>query len=182
MKRKVLLLLSFIICYGFAGQSQGIKVGDVLHVTSSTKALNYSAPTANFSNFKSRLTIIDFFGTWCVPCLKALPHLTQLKEKFSSDLSVVLVSNETEAQLIKFIKARPAFAFPVLVDEKNVWNDAFSPPSLPYTAVINRRGPCDSPDRCGFYHGNFHTGMAEWGRSKCSRNQPCSNISQTAND
>lgn len=140
MNRKILIVASLILCSGFVAQSQGIKVGDVMQVTSSTKALNYSTSTAGFNNFKNRLTIIDFFRTWCVPCLKALPHLTQLKEKFGNDLSIVLVSNETEAQLTKFIKARPNFSFPVLVDEKNIWNDAFAPPSLPYTAVLNSEG------------------------------------------
>lgn len=132
----MLAALFFVI----ALQAQGIRVGDEVPVTLPAKAINWSASTASLASFKSRLTVVDFFGTWCVPCLKALPHLKASKEKFVGDVSVVLVSNETESQLTKFISARPGFAFPVLVDEKNAWNNLFQPPSLPYTAVVNAEG------------------------------------------
>ena len=139
IKKWITILAVFIVMVAPA-QAQGINVGDAVPPGSQAKALNYSSPSASIGSFRSRLTIVDFFGTWCLPCLKALPHLKTLKEKFGSDLGVVLVSNESEAQLTKFIAGRPGFAFPVLVDEKSEWNNLFQPPSLPYTAVVNEEG------------------------------------------
>ncbi|MBX9733906.1 MAG: hypothetical protein K2X37_07570 [Chitinophagaceae bacterium] len=35
------------------------------------------------NNPNTKITIIDFFGTWCAPCLKALPHLAELKKNLA---------------------------------------------------------------------------------------------------
>lgn len=114
-----------------SGQN-GVAPGDAIGNLSANKVLN----NTSFTGLNQGLTIVDFFGTWCVPCLKALPHLAKLKADFANDLTIVLVSNEGEPQLQKFIAARSGFAFPVVVDAANEWNNRFAPPALPYTVVV----------------------------------------------
>ncbi|MFX5705810.1 thioredoxin domain-containing protein, partial [Acinetobacter baumannii] len=44
---------------------------------------------ANFPHANNpQLTVIDFFGTWCAPCIKALPHLQELKQKFNDSITI----------------------------------------------------------------------------------------------
>ena len=117
----------------------GLKKGDALQNMEITKILNYTTGKTSFYNLQNTITIIDFFGTWCVPCLKALPQLASIKQKYKG-IGIVLVSNESEVHLNKFIKTRPDFSFPVIVDENNQWNNLFQPPALPYTVVINKSG------------------------------------------
>ncbi len=114
----------------------GLTKGDAVQNLPIKKLLNSVSPMTSSAAFGNRLTIVDFFGTWCVPCLRALPHLTELKDGFKNEVAIVLVSNETEAQLTKFIKARANFSFPVIVDEDNGWNGTFQPPALPYTVIV----------------------------------------------
>ncbi|MEO9099301.1 MAG: DUF547 domain-containing protein, partial [Ginsengibacter sp.] len=102
-----------------------------------TKILNYHSTAASLNDLKSQLTVIDFFGTWCVPCVRALPHLKELQNKFKNKLSVILVSNEDEGKLTKFINARLPFPFPVIADPENKFISLFQPPSYPYTIVLN---------------------------------------------
>ena len=137
-----ILLFAFALCllYLPAISQTGIKKGDAIENIEVKKILNYPSSITYFSSLQNKITLVDFFGTWCVPCIKALPHLTEIKQKFKDDVGIVLISNETEAQLTKFIKARINFLFPVIVDENNEWNNLFQPPSLPYTVVINRSG------------------------------------------
>lgn len=118
----------------------GLKVGSVPPNIEVNKVLNYPSAKASFKDLQNKITIVDFFGTWFVRCLRALPHLTKIKQKFKNDIRIVLVSDESEAQLTKFIKARSGFSFPVIVDENHQWNNLFQPPSLPYTVVINKSG------------------------------------------
>lgn len=113
-----------------------LTTGDAVGNIAIKKLLNSPAPLPSTNRFASKLTIVDFFGTWCVPCLRALPKLTALKEQFGADVNIVLVSNETEEQLAKFIQARKSFSFPVIVDEENEWTNRFQPPSLPYTVIL----------------------------------------------
>lgn len=99
--------------------------------------LNAPAPPALFA--EQRLTLLDFFGTWCLPCLRALPHLDSLERQFAGKAMVVMVSNEKTAALQRFLQARPGFRFPVLADSSERWNQYFRPPALPYTVVLRGR-------------------------------------------
>ena len=57
---------------------------------------------------------------------KSPASFAALKHQFKEELNIVLVSNETEAQLAKFIKARKDFTFPVIVDESNIGTQLFN--------------------------------------------------------
>ena len=114
--------------------------GDVVQNMELKNILNHSSSSSSFNNLRNELTIVDFFGTWCVPCLKALPHLSKIKQQFKDQVNIVLVSNESETQLSGFIKKRSNFLFPVIVDETGAFTNLFSPPSLPYTVIVNKDG------------------------------------------
>lgn len=136
------ITISILFCFYF-GSSFSQKIytqGDVVQNMEIKKILNHSLAASSFNNLRNELTILDFFGTWCVPCLKALPHLSKIKQQFKDRVNVVLVSNESEAQLASFIKKRSNFLFPVIVDEGSVVTNLFNPPALPYTVVINKEG------------------------------------------
>ncbi len=114
------------------------KKGDIVADFSFNKILNNSTFSSSLYALNNELTIIDFFGTWCVPCVKALPHLNELKSEYKDKITIVLVSNEEEGKLVKFINARKPFTFPVVVDNENNFISLFQPPSYPYTIVLDR--------------------------------------------
>lgn len=114
--------------------------GDVVQNIELKKILNHSGSASSFNSLRNELTILDFFGTWCVPCLKALPHLSKIKQQFKDQVNVVLISTESETQLNNFIKKRSNFLFPVIVDESSAVTNLFNPPALPYTVIINKEG------------------------------------------
>ena len=104
------------------------------------KIINSSLPSSSFRQLNDRLTVVDFFGTWCVPCVKALPKLSALQEKYKEQLSILLVSNEAEDKLNAFIKKHNSFKFPVVVDAEDVFTRYFQPPSFPYTVIVGKNG------------------------------------------
>ena len=116
------------------------KTGDKVASFYFPKILNYSSSSASLNNLNGKLTVIDFFGTWCVPCVKALPNLSRLQNEFKNSIRFFLVSNETEARLSKFISLRNPFAFPVVVDDENKFTGLFQPPSYPYTIILDSSG------------------------------------------
>jgi thiol-disulfide isomerase/thioredoxin len=132
-----LFFLSFLLISTFCQAQTGYKLSDYVNDIAVKKIINHSSKSSSLYNLKKRLTVIDFFGTWCVPCIKALPELENLKNNFKDDLSIVLVSIEEEAKLRKFIDKRKPFAFPIVVDVDKKFTTAFQPPSYPYTIVIN---------------------------------------------
>ncbi|MEO6869048.1 MAG: DUF547 domain-containing protein, partial [Ginsengibacter sp.] len=113
------------------------KVDNTISNFKAESILNFDSKKADFNSLKKEITIIDFFGTWCIPCLRALPHLDSLQKQFPNTVRIMLVSVEKENVLQKFVDAKKALNFPLIVDEDNKISDAFRPPSYPYTVVIN---------------------------------------------
>jgi thiol-disulfide isomerase/thioredoxin len=60
-----------------------------------------SGKLVSLKAFRGKIMYLDFWGTWCGPCLEELPELKKLQEKFSKDTSVVFVSIALEASHVK---------------------------------------------------------------------------------
>ena len=82
----------------------GYAVNDMTGNFPIANILNHSSVSSSFQQFKDRLLIVDFFGTWCVPCVRALPKLSALQEKYKNEINILLVSEETQVKLENFIK------------------------------------------------------------------------------
>lgn len=132
------LLMFFMAILSAQGQ-QLLRVHDTVPDLPIRQVLNYKPGEPHkLSDLQKEITIIDFFGTWCSPCIRALPNLTAINEQFSEKVSIVLVSTEEAKQLQGFIKSRPSFSLPVVVDHDSSISAFFLPPSYPYTVVLNK--------------------------------------------
>ena len=136
---KKIFSAAFLFCSlllnGQGGYQPGNAVGNLLFPS----VLNAPAAASSFHQLKGKLTFLDFFGTWCAPCLKAIPVLEKWQRE-NKNLKVVLISTESEGTLKKFLAERPSFSFPVVVDHQEAITALFQPPSLPYTVVVDENG------------------------------------------
>ena len=130
--------LIFLLLPGFMYSQNVYKAGDAVPNLKIAKLLNYVSTSSSLNKMNSTITIVDFFGTWCAPCIKALPELQAYKNKFKEDISILLVSTEAESKLAKFISSRQPFIFPMVVDVDNLFTNNFKPPSYPYTVVLDK--------------------------------------------
>ena len=138
--RKVFFLF-FCLVIGNSYAQKAYNKGDMVTNAPVQKILNYpKGEITHFDFLKKDLTIIDFFGTWCAPCIRALPNLAALQKQYPDKLSIVLISTEEQKQLENFIKTHSPFLFPVVVDKDESFTKRFQPPSYPYTVVIDSQG------------------------------------------
>lgn len=88
--------------------------------------------------------ILDFWATWCKPCLRELPHINKIHEKYKDQgLKVFAISIDTPASKskVKPTIRRYKFSLPVLLDPDNEVIRNFSPNrNVPYLVVIGADG------------------------------------------
>ena len=81
---------------------------------------------------------LNFWATWCPPCIAELPGIAELRNKYKNDVNFVLVSNESRAKVRAFAK-KNGFSELLFYQNKTVPNDFISQ-SIPTTFIINKKG------------------------------------------
>ena len=86
---------------------------------------------------RGKWVVVNFWATWCAPCIKEMPELSELDEK-REDLEVVgLAYEEIEPQaMLEFLKTRPVVYPVAILDVYNPPADFATPRGLPMTYLI----------------------------------------------
>ncbi|OPX27782.1 MAG: hypothetical protein B1H05_00345 [Candidatus Cloacimonas sp. 4484_140] len=89
-----------------------------------------------------KAVIIDFWAKWCGPCKKALPHLSDLQEKYEDLVNVVCITIDKARNGDKaksFVKSKK-FEFITLFDPNKDVSNLFNVNTIPRTFIINENG------------------------------------------
>lgn len=109
-----------------------------------TKPLRGKAPDLT----KARLVIVDFWATWCTPCLAALPFYEELHQKYQNQGVVFLSFSEDEspAEAQKLLQKIP-FSFPAYWDEGKKLASKLKLESIPVLFILDSKGKILSVER-----------------------------------
>lgn len=94
----------------------------------------------------TNIFVVDFWATWCPPCLKSIPELTALQRKYA-DKGVIFIgiSDEQPAKVAAFVSAQGAgMDYRVAVDPSkrslNNWHTAFGANGIPHAFIVGTNG------------------------------------------
>ncbi len=95
----------------------------------------------SWSGLKGKVVLIDFWGTWCKPCRKAIPHLKDLADKHAADGLVVLGihTKTSEEDGPSFVREKD-IAYPIAFDGNDDVIDRFHVDSFPDFYLIDHQG------------------------------------------
>jgi peroxiredoxin len=94
------------------------------------------------SDLKGSVVVVDFWATWCPPCVESLPHLEQLyQEKKEAGLKVLAVSVDQDKQKVPPFVTDKKLTFTVLLDnEEQKAAEKYGVQGIPQTVVIGKDG------------------------------------------
>jgi len=91
------------------------------------------------SSKSNKLYFVDFWATWCVPCITAKEHLGVLQKQFPSDFYVVSLSMENPLKVERFLKNKPN-SLAVAIDYKGETFKDYNVNALPDGILLNAQG------------------------------------------
>jgi len=99
------------------------------------KALN--GTTINMSDYKNKIVFINFWATWCKPCIQEMPTIAKAMEQLKDEDVVFLFPSNESVDLIQGFKERRSFDFNY-VQAQNM--EALNIMALPTTFIFDKSG------------------------------------------
>jgi len=96
--------------------------------------------TVRLARFAGRVTLVNFWASWCDPCRAEFPHMAELARAFDArDFQVVAISDDVdEGKMRTFVREfRPPF--PILVGGGRM-KALYQYRGLPYSVLVDRQG------------------------------------------
>jgi thiol-disulfide isomerase/thioredoxin len=91
----------------------------------------------------SQLTIIDFWATWCAPCVKSIPLLNEMAEEFADDgvsfIGVSVDGSRNQAKIKPFIESM-GVSYPILRDLNSELMAELSVTAVPTLIMYDKDG------------------------------------------
>ncbi|HXO41683.1 MAG TPA: redoxin domain-containing protein [Thermoanaerobaculia bacterium] len=95
----------------------------------------------SFADLKGKVVVLDFWATWCSPCVAALPALKQLAKKLAAEPFVLVsLSGDADGDRLRAFLAKHPADWPQVWDQKKEASQQFQITQLPTYFVLDPEG------------------------------------------
>ena len=112
-----------------------------LPVVSSAQFTSSDGKSIDLANLKGKVIFLNFWTTWCPPCVAEMPSVNRLYTKLKSNDNVIFVLADADGNLKKStaFMEKKKFDLPVYIPTGSIPEQLFRG-SLPTTVIVNKRG------------------------------------------
>ena len=99
---------------------------------------NENGEPFDFNDVRGKAVVINFWATWCPPCIAEMPSLQKLYDEYNKEVVFLFITSDNMKAVSEF-KTKRSYAFPVYNASKEFF-EAFEVSSIPRTFVIDKQG------------------------------------------
>jgi cytochrome c biogenesis protein CcmG/thiol:disulfide interchange protein DsbE len=138
-----LLLLLLIARIGYLPlvaqtATRGVGVG---HLAPNFSRVDLTHRKIVLSSYRGKIVLLNFWATWCEPCLTEMPTFVEWQKEYGSrSLQVIGISMDDAAPEVIATVSRLKLNFPVLMGDEYLGADYGGVLGLPVTFLIDRDG------------------------------------------
>jgi peroxiredoxin len=138
----------------------GLVVAAVLAATPPLELADTAGAVHRLADYRGKVVLVNFWATWCEPCLTELPTLERLRAAFAGRPLVVLaVQMGGSARMARNTAERLSLRFPMLLDRDESASKAWRVELLPTSFLIG-------PDGALVF---THAGELDWSDAEARR-------------
>jgi len=115
MKMNVCLLAMLCAFQGMAQTDKAavtgteLRIGDRLPDVSITNLMNTGKSSLNTKDFRGKMLILDFWATWCTPCVTLMPKMDSLQKAMGNEVQILPVTYQAKAEVQRLLSRSPKF-------------------------------------------------------------------------
>ena len=99
-----------------------------------------SGDSFKLSDHEGKVILLNFWATWCGPCVGEMPAFPRLIEKYGEDLVLVAVDVAEDAETVKTFADENGYTINIVLDPEYEICDLYPTDGIPYTLIIGRDG------------------------------------------
>lgn len=96
------------------------------------------------SNSRGKVILLDFWATWCKPCIKTFPAMRRFQETYGPEgfqiLGLTRIDNRQTREEIEFFIDTASFTYPIGLSDESFNNLAYGVGAIPHVVLIDRKG------------------------------------------
>ena len=93
------------------------------------------------ADYRGKIVLLNFWATWCVPCLYEMPRFVEWQNKYGArGLQVLGISMDDGESPVRALDEKLHLNYPVIMGDENLGGRYGGILGLPVTFLIDRRG------------------------------------------